>query len=421
MFCNDGMKTLLSRYVDGELSKDERLTVDDHLLGCEPCRELLGIFQKNENLVASALSTEEFGNAVVEQVISTIKKDPLPVARPIEESFGDWLRARPFLQLAATALLAVGLVFILNGSNSSRTRELKDALTKQSEIMDRYHELLRAQTESVSELTARANGLSADLQKVREEIAVERATLGVPSGGIHGLLYVEREHHIVVRAKFDAKKFTGYNVYRRGEKEFEFVKLNSDPLARPEFTDAGIKMGQGYVYKFEALRLDGAPVESAPILMHVPSQGDFGPDQRIRIHCENLAKPKDLAVFVLERTVDGKKVTARFYTNLGQRIGGREKVAGVGEVDFTTDLVLARIEEGTQSLDINYSAPVLDDKGQPIVDRVEGNTMIPKIRHYKLSVGTRESMKAIVKPVGTNDPKSEELLWRDGWMVVRAR
>lgn len=419
MSCNDDMKTLLSRYVDGELAKDERAKVDDHLVGCEPCRELLSIFQKNENLVASALSTEEFGNAVVEQVMSTIKKDSLPVARPIEESFGDWLRARPFLQLAAAALLAVGLVFVLNGSHASRTEDLRGEMKKQSALIDSLRQEQVKRTALFDEHRGQSQALVEEVAKLRNELAVKNALEHAPSGTVFG--YVEREHYLVVESKFAPKGFTGYNVYRRQEKEKDFIKLNGDPLDRPRFTDRKAKPGYGYLYKFEALLPNDDPVESAPILIRVPSPGDFGPEQTIRIQCEKLNKPKDLAVFQLVRTVNGKEVRARFYTHLNQRIGGVEKIDGVGEVDFTTDLVLSRIGEGTQTLTVNASSPVLDPEGRTVVERLEGNTVVPRIRHFELSLGTRENMYAVLKPVGTNDAKSEEALWRDSWMVTRAR
>src|SRR5262249_34297576 len=73
MSCGDDLKTLLSRYVDGELSSAERTRVDEHLVTCAPCRELLQIFQKNESLLSNALSTESFGNTVIEAVLSEIK------------------------------------------------------------------------------------------------------------------------------------------------------------------------------------------------------------------------------------------------------------------------------------------------------------------------------------------------------------
>src|SRR5687768_15946551 len=92
MGCGDDMKTLLSRHVDGELSPEERARVEEHVAACGPCRELLQIFQKNESILSNALSTESFGNAVIESVLSEIKREAQPVeAKPIEEEATGWL------------------------------------------------------------------------------------------------------------------------------------------------------------------------------------------------------------------------------------------------------------------------------------------------------------------------------------------
>src|SRR5882757_432394 len=107
MSCGDDLKTLLSRYVDGELSADERTTAEDHVAICAPCRELLQIFQKNESLLSNALSTESFGNTVIEAVIGEIKREGVPAeAKPVEEAL-ELSRFKPALQLAAAALLIV--------------------------------------------------------------------------------------------------------------------------------------------------------------------------------------------------------------------------------------------------------------------------------------------------------------------------
>src|SRR6266513_567109 len=119
MACGDDMKTLLSRHVDGELSAEERARVEEHVAACAPCRELLQLFQKNESILSNALSTESFGNAVIESVISEIKRDGQPIeARPVEEGATEWFRSRPILQLAAAALLVIGLVVVLNASHN---------------------------------------------------------------------------------------------------------------------------------------------------------------------------------------------------------------------------------------------------------------------------------------------------------------
>ena len=72
MACGDDLKTQLSRYVDGELNAEEKAKVDGHVAECEACRDLLSLFQKNENLLASALSTDAFGDAVIESVVRKI-------------------------------------------------------------------------------------------------------------------------------------------------------------------------------------------------------------------------------------------------------------------------------------------------------------------------------------------------------------
>jgi len=86
MACGDDMKTLLSRHVDGEVSPEERARVEEHVAACGPCRELLQLFQKNESILSNALSTESFGNSVIESVIQQIKDEAPPIeAKPIEE------------------------------------------------------------------------------------------------------------------------------------------------------------------------------------------------------------------------------------------------------------------------------------------------------------------------------------------------
>src|SRR6185503_4642177 len=123
MPCGDDLKTQLSRYVDAELSPEERAGVDEHVAGCTPCRELLQIFSKNESLLSNALSTESFGNTVIESVISQLKKEAEPVeARAIEETNP---RFRPAVALAAAALLVIGLIVVLNASHQRNLEKMQ--------------------------------------------------------------------------------------------------------------------------------------------------------------------------------------------------------------------------------------------------------------------------------------------------------
>lgn len=61
MGCEKDLRLLISKYLDGEVTPDERGQVDDHLCTCVPCRDFLSILRRNETLVAEALSQAPFG------------------------------------------------------------------------------------------------------------------------------------------------------------------------------------------------------------------------------------------------------------------------------------------------------------------------------------------------------------------------
>src|SRR5215831_21413688 len=99
MACGDDLKTQLSRYVDGELDSEERSRVDEHVAACAPCRDLLQLFQKNESILSNALSTESFGNTVIESVMNELKSEGQPIeASPVDDEVTPWSRSRPLLQ-----------------------------------------------------------------------------------------------------------------------------------------------------------------------------------------------------------------------------------------------------------------------------------------------------------------------------------
>ena len=196
--------------------------------------------------------------------------------------------------------------------------------------------------------------------------------------------------------------------------------MNTDLLQTPEFVDRTVRPGQGYVYKFHAITASGQIVESVPLIMKVPHAGDFAPEKSIWIHCQELSAPKDLAVFILERVVNGKTVSAKFYTEPGKTVGGMATIEGV-TIDFTTDLVLARIETGTEPLKVSYTTPLLDRDGNPVMEQLVGNVFIPAVKHSEELLGQRENKKAVLRLAGTTGTKAEQDLWRGSRVQVRAR
>ncbi len=421
MPCGDDMKTLLSRYVDGELPKEDRARAEDHLLSCEPCRELLGLFQKNENLVASALSTDAFGEAMIESVVRKISRVGPPEAKPVDEGVIEWVRERPWLPVAAGALFAVVLAVVLNSGRSAEIASLKTELGKEAGRSEALAEKNRKTESELQNQLSHSVAVEQELGRLDRDWKTDRAIKRAPEGTVIG--YLETPHYLVAKASFGDKPFAGFNVYRRleGEKDdTAWKKLNTDLLLTPEFADRTVRPGQGYLYKFHAITVSGQLVESVPLILKVPFAGEFSPEKSIWVHCQDLSAPKDLAVFILERVVNGRKLSAKFYTEPGKTIGGRSMVDGV-EIDFTTDLVLARIESGTEPLYTSVTEPVLDKDGNPMMVQLVGPEFIAATRRYERSIGQRENKKAVLRLAGTTGPKSEQDLWRGSRIQVLAR
>src|SRR5688572_33286904 len=87
MLCTEEMGTLLSRYVDGELADKERKSIETHLEACSSCRDVLNLFQRNDNVLNNALVGEAFGAQTVDAVMTEIRRleEPIVVAAAEEE------------------------------------------------------------------------------------------------------------------------------------------------------------------------------------------------------------------------------------------------------------------------------------------------------------------------------------------------
>lgn len=406
MSCGDDLKTLLSRYVDGELSPEERTRADEHVAACVPCRELLQIFQKNESLLSNALSTESFGNNVIEAVISEIKREGVPTETSALEVPVEPARLKPWMQIAAAALFAVGLVVILNGSHS---REMSDLQAKLNKLAGTTQDL----TERLAVNQAESNRL---LVSMRVEDALRRA----PEGS--GLAYITPQH-LVVRASFDPKLYGAFAVYRHaeGESDDRFAKLHGARLESPEFIDVSVKPGQGYVYKFRAYRSAREEdfVESLPIIMRVPRVPELSPEKGIRIQCIDIAVTHKLAKFVLTRTVDGQPISEEFLVKPGERLGEIRELPGAGRVDFRTNLTLDRLEDGNQTLAVSYTRALLDSSGQPIMDSISKDGKVEvKTERVDGVLSIRPNLRAFFRTAGAAAADAD--LWKGSWMQARA-
>ncbi|HEX7898770.1 MAG TPA: zf-HC2 domain-containing protein [Planctomycetota bacterium] len=396
--CPDDIKTLLSKLVDGEITPDERGRVDAHVIECAPCREMLDLFRKNETLLSNALGSEAFGNAVIESVVRSIRHEGPPEADPVEESPLEWLRARAWIPLSAAAVLLVGLL-VLVISQSGEVRELRRAFEAARGAQD---DLLRS---------ALAHRTQQD--SIIRDMKVALATRGVDAA------YVADEG-LMVKAGFDARDFAHFEVFRRGEKDVDFTKINTargeERLRNPEYCDRSAKAGQLYWYKFRAVRANGEAVESAPIQMRAPLADELSPEQSVKIHCFDLAVTGDVGIFLLERVVEGRAVVEKFVVKIGEPVGGPVDVQGV-RVNFTTGLTLGRVEEALETMALSYAEPVLDGQGRPIVETLKSGQRVPVTRQHEVPLSIRTNLRATFR---TDAGKTAEL-FKGSWLRVKAK
>jgi hypothetical protein len=409
MACGDDLKTLLSRHVDGELSPEERTRVEEHVAGCAPCRDLLQLFQKNESILSNALSTESFGNTVIESVISEIKREAQPVeARPVEDGATEWFRSRPALPLAAAALFVVGLLVVLN---SSHTRDL-DKLQAQIKI-------LSAQQQSyVEQVSKQSDEYEKSLVAVRAESTMRGAPEKQPIS-----LYVAPQQ-LLVRASFDPKLYGAYEVFRRaeGEPNDQFKKLSGDRrLDSPEFFDSAVKPGSAYVYKFRAYRSakhDGF-VDSLPVTMRVPRVQEYAADRSIRVQCVEIGVTHKVAKFLLHRILSGRTVTEEFVIKPGERLGELRDLPGHGNVDFRTNLTLEKLEDGNQTLPFRYTRAVLDANGKEVIVGFKDGTVEVMTEEGDGVLSIRPNLRALFRTPGA--AAADVDLWKGSWIQVRGQ
>lgn len=408
MSCGPELELRLSRYVDSELTPEERAEVEQHVGGCEPCRELLSLFQKNERLLGTALAGETFGNVIIDSVTRSLKGEPNPPeAKPVDATLWEKIAARPWLATAAALLVMLGVAVPLHFRMSGLQEDLARARRAADEA--------QGSLERYENQRTIAEGRYKELEDQYREFIVDRARRDAGPGLPVGYLTPE----IRVKVNFDPGAYSGYKLYRKQERDSDesYVLLTPEMLKEPVYTDRKAKAGQGYYYKFAAIRPNGESDESAALYMYLP-EDDRKPEHLVRLFCAETAVPGNLAVFDIERTVNGKPVAQRFNVKVGERIGGVRKVAGAGDVDFTTDFVLDKIVPDTQVITIHWTEPQFDPNGKPIIDVFKNGRRVPRTVQKDEPVGSRENTRAFLKPVVSGSGTTTSI-WRGSSLWIR--
>jgi len=249
---------------------------------------------------------------------------------------------------------------------------------------------------------------------------VESAMRGAPERQpISGFL---TPHQLLVRASFDPKLYGSYDVLRRGEGQpnDQYVKLNDRRLESPEFVDSGVKPGYAYVYKFRAYRSakNDEFTDSFPITMRMARAPEVATEMSIRVHCIEIGASHKVAKFLLHRVINGKTVAEEFVLHPGERLGELRNLAGVGLVDFRTNLTLEKLEDANQSLAVRFTRAVLDAHGKEQIKEFKDGSVEIVTEETEAVLSSRPNLRALFRMPGA--AQADVDLWRGSWMQVRA-
>jgi hypothetical protein len=360
---------LLSKYVDQELTPQERKEIEEHLSACLECREVLSIFLKNDRLISSALQCDLFGDNITRSVMERIQVQG--VLTPVHRWSG-----RHWIALVAGLLILIlgGIAYLFIRSHSL---EHDVALYKRAykDISRRYMQYVKVfWNKSLRE------------EQAQKEIAskvLEKEGILAHIGSVY-----------LIQGKFPkVEDFVYYNVYRKDRgSDASPIKLNSTPLSEPRYHDQTMQPGQHYEYIFEGVKRDGKSVYSLPIYLHLPPIEV--PSKYIQIsYLATLGT--DTVLLAVSKEFDHQRYEEIFMVRIGEDIGRIAYVIDAEkELDFSTGVKLIRIEEADELMTVSVQIPCIDPKsGKPVLDPV---TLEPKLE-YRVHTFSRPNRRITVQ------------------------
>ncbi len=408
MGCSEDKTILLSKYVDNELTDEERQQIEDHLGGCENCRELLSIFMRNESILSNALATGIYRDEIVQKVMNRIE-DP-PEVEPADESRWEAMvglgRERPWIPLSAAAMILVGLVLFLSRSFNGQEDALQERISHLESSVQNYQKTLSDQGTSQQR---ESEALLSRLEQLDQELVRERtqtASEDIPGNSTAAFFY----DSVGVTASFDQKKkYLSFDVHRSDDGGKTWFRKKAG-LPRPTYEDPSVHPGKFYFYKFIAWTQDKNRVESVPVRLQAPALNRLDASQCFRIRCTETGPQLNVATFAVTRMLDGEPLTYHFTVELGQKLG-RIVHTPRGEVDFSTGLTFNKVEMGDQTLKVTFAWPKFDPETGAPIWRTAGQQDY-ELRDQILSI--RENRRAVLEASTGKSLK----VWRDGEILI---
>jgi hypothetical protein len=359
MLCTEEMGTLLSRYVDGELAEKERKSIETHLEACASCRDVLNLFQRNDNVLNNALVGEAFGAQTVDAVMTEIRRleEPMVVA-PIVEDVPDpqpvamrqviqVTRMWPFAAAAALMLACLGAFLALTKYGG---------LGGGAEIARKDFEELRLiakEAERSKDVTIRAlHERLRDLAQHHQDFQYSVLIKGTKEST--GIAYVNHRA-IVVQANFSLEKFGLFQIFRCKEVSngrYEPWSTLADELRSPEYRDIHVEAGKNYMYQVRAIyRKPPSPdklyEDSVAMVQMLPLAGGQDPRKSLRVRFIGSLPDKSAATFEVSRYENEAFDSHFFSVKVGEKIGDVLLIDGK-PVDFSTRHILHSVSEGEE-------------------------------------------------------------------------
>lgn len=331
--------TMISRYIDKELSTQEKGLIEDHLRGCHKCKNTYEQFVSNDKIVSDSLKFEVFGNQLIEGVMKKVKS---AVSKDKTSLFTYFLmrymiKNRKLLFILPLLLCGSVIVysFVYINDLKGEIAGLKKTVKEQSS----YIAFAQRSLDNMSNVSARKT-LKKFVDNHTSDIAARY-----------------NKNYISIAASLKGSNFEFFKIYKRKNngKWFEIGTV----FESPEFTDYETSPGV-YEYYFEGFmkKKNGAieSVKSSIIRHEIDGSG-------LNIDFISHDEITDKSTFTLRE--NGK--TIRTVTlKTGEFLDSAIRLESVSKLDRIITVIVP-----TYILD--------EETGRPIIDPTTGK---PKVQGY---------------------------------------